>query len=252
MLIYSEERLVPTDVNMLTIKGANNGYYYIHRALYDQAVIINDIYKDDVPMLIKDITNGNETREDVETFMETAPSPIRILGPFLLLVKEELHEFVDMVGAIHVMSGPINLRGLLKYPYEMRNNPTFSLSIREEYELAWDRFFKTTMPFSVDAYSPVGGYRPMNGTDTVTVPTTGDAELSNIGDDGEEYADPLEALLFGAGDDIFDIPLDEPEEEPVKAAVEPEPEPVVQKAEPEPKPAPAKKIVTGIDALLAM
>ena len=106
MLIYSEQRLVPTDVNMLVIRGKEEGYFYIHRSLYDQAVIINDIYKDTPELLRKAITGSEDTRDDVELFMSNAPSPINMLGPYLLLVKEQLEDFVDMVGAIHVMSGP--------------------------------------------------------------------------------------------------------------------------------------------------
>ena len=256
MLIYSEQRLVPTDINMLTIAAKSAGYFYIHRALYDQAVIINDIYGDDIPQLIQAVSGKEETRDDVELFLEKAPSPIHIFGPFLLLVKQELTDFVDMVGAIHVMSGPINLRRMLKFPFEMRNNPTFSLSIREEYELAWDRFFKTTMPFGTEIVpvAPQQSFMPMNGTATVTVPTQ-EEELSSVGEDGVEYADPLEALLFGSGDDLFDMPDDFGEEEEdadKEEAVAPAPAPVVV-PEPAPVPAPApkpeKKIVTGLDAL---
>lgn len=211
MLIYSEQRLVPTDVNMLVIRGKGDGYFYIHRSLYDQAVIINDIYKDTPDLLRKAITGSDESRDDVDLFMESAPSPINMLGPYLLLVKEPLEEFVDMVGAIHVMSGPINLRGMLRFPIEMRNNPSFSLSIKEEYELAWNRFFMTTMPFGEQQYTPAP-IQPMNGTATVTVPTEED-ELSNVGADGVAYADPLEALLFAPDEDIFNMPKTEGEEE---------------------------------------
>lgn len=211
MLIYSEQRLVPTDVNMLVIRGKEEGYFYIHRSLYDQAVIINDIYKDTPELLRKAITGSEDTRGDVELFMSNAPSPINMLGPYLLLVKEQLEDFVDMVGAIHVMSGPINLRGMLRFPIEMRNNPSFSLSIKEEYELAWNRFFMTTMPFDEQQYV-APAIQPMNGTATVTVPT-GEDELTNVGADGVEYADPLEALLFAPDEDIFKMPSTEEEEE---------------------------------------
>lgn len=255
MLIYSEQRLVPTDVNMLVLRGDAEGFYYIHRALYDQAVIINDIYKDCPERLVEAITGQTETRPDVDYFMENAPSPISILGPFLLLVKQELTEFVDMVGAIHVMSGPINLRNMLRYPVEMRNTPTFSLTIKEEYELAWDRFFKTTMPFGEQVYQPqMTTVAPMNGTATTTVPTEPEEVLTNVGASGQVYEDPLEALLFDCGDDIFDMPKKDTEEEkptapvtpaPSPAPIAPAPEPV---KEPEPE-QPVKKPKNGLDIL---
>lgn len=231
MLIYSEQRLVPTDVNMMVLAGMG-GYFYIHRALYDQAVVLDDIYCDDHELLIKAVTNREETRPDVEKFFEEVPRPINIFAPYLLLVKEEITDIIDMIGAIHAMSGPINLRRMLKVPFEMRNNPSFSLSIRDEYQLAWDRFFLNTTSYEDmmnGAVAVASNARvPMNGTNTTTEPVEG--ELSNVGDDGVEYADPLEALLYGCSDDIFD--LDEEDEEEESESVE-TPVPV-----PEPEPAP--------------
>ena len=168
MLIYSEERVVPTDVNMMVLSTPQGGYLYVHRALYDQAVVIDDIYQDELEVLIEALTGKREARKDVITFMENTPRPISILGPFLLLVKGELENYVDMVGAIHAMSGPINFRKLLKIPFEMRNTPSFSLSIKEEYSIAWDRFFMTTMPFGAEMVAPTN-YGPLSGTATQTV-----------------------------------------------------------------------------------
>lgn len=211
MLIYSKERLVPTDVNMMVIAGMN-GYFYVHRTLYDQAVILDDIYCDDHALLIKAVTNQEETRDDVEEFFATVPRPINIFAPYLLLVKEQITNIVDMIGAIHAMSGPINLRKMLKVPFEMRNTPSFSLSIRDEYQLAWDRFCMNTMPFaSIGMITAPHQPMPMNGTMTETAPV--DGELTNVGDDGNEYADPLEALLYGASDDIFDLDDEDEEDE---------------------------------------
>lgn len=262
MLIYSESRLVPTDVNMMTIRAKDNiGYFYIHRSLYDQAVVIDDIYGEAPEKLREALTGKDATREDLAVFEEKAPKPIAILSNFLLLVDAPLDTFEDMVGAIHVMSGPVNLRNMLKFSFEMRNTPHFSLSIREEYQLAWDRFFQNTMPYSNDMFFHKD-VAPMNGTQTVTTPV--EDGLSNIGDDGQVYADPLEALLFGADDDIFDIPEEDEDDTVASEAAdaymaaetliaataptyvpEPEPAPVT-----EPEPAPVARQKTGIDALL--
>lgn len=259
MLIYSEERLVPTDVNMMTIRAKDNvGYFYVHRSLYDQAVVIDDIYSDTPEMLRKQITGKEDSREDLAIYEEKAPKPLSILSAFLLLVEQPLENFEDMVGAIHVMSGPLHFRNMLKIPIEMRNTPSFSLSIREEYQLAWDRFFQNTMPYSDDMFFR-RDTAPMNGTMTTTEPVEG--ELTNIGDDGVEYGDPLSALLLGAGDDIWDS-LDEDEEstEPAPApapipAPAPAPAPIPEPAsapapEPEPEPEPVVEEHSGIAALL--
>lgn len=255
MLIYSEQRLVPTDVNMMVIAGMN-GFFYVHRALYDQAVILDDIYSEEHELLIKAITNSTESRADVDRFFTEVPRPLNIFAPFLLLVKEEIEDIVDMIGAIHAMSGPINLRKMLKVPFDMRNTPSFSLSIRDEYQLAWDRFFMNTMPYGqeIQSYAPTSNSAPMNGTNTVTEPVQG--ELSNIGDDGVEYDDPLEALLFGCSDDIFDVDDDDEDEDDTEAKSEdviPEqkawssPEEATPVSSPAPAPAPAPK--TGLELL---
>lgn len=211
MIIYSENRYVPTDVNMMVIRGKDNeGFLYMHRSLYDQAVIIHDIYSEDFTQLAVALTGKSDMRDDVVMFMDKAPVPVNALGPFLLLIENELESFEDMVGALHVMSGPVNLRKMLKVPFDMRNTPSFSLSIKEEYQLAWDRFFQNAIPYSDDMFLGVGT-RPMNGTNTTTEPAQ--ESLSNIGDDGVEYDDPLSALLFGCSSDIFDVPEEDEEDE---------------------------------------
>lgn len=255
MLIYSKERLVTTDVNMMVIRAKDNdGYFYIHRSLYDQAVILHDIYADERDSLIQLLTGSIGHRADADYFMDNVPSPINMFGAFLLLVKEEITEFVDMVGAIHVMSGPINLRAMIKIPREMRNTPTFSLSIKEEYELAWDRFFMNTMPYSEDMFFRRDA-QPMNGTYTVTEPVEG--ALSNIGDDGVEYTDELEAILFGCDEGIFNMPEEEEEiEDKVPIAVQPAP--VNVNVQPAPvtvqvvqQPAPAEQVTSYVEETVA-
>lgn len=200
MLIYSKDRLVPTDVNMLVLKSRDeeDRYFYIHRSLYDQAVILTDIYGDDKIKLIKDLTGQEQSRDDVDYFWDHTPTPVRIFAPYLLLVKEPLRKFKDMVGAIHVMSGPTNLRGLLKVDVAFRNNPQFSLSISEEYQLAWDRFFLTTMPYGTQmtmqpAMQP--GWMPMNGTATVTAPLDAKHGTAAVDDDDEEVIEVTAANL---------------------------------------------------------
>ena len=262
MLIYSKDRLVPTDVNMMVIRAKDNvGYFYIHRALYDQAVVIHDIYGEDPSNLIKSLTGKEESREDVDYFLENVPTPINIFGPYLLLIKETLSDFEDMVGAIHVMSGPLHLRNMLKIPFEMRNTmPSFSLSIQEEYQLAWDRFFQNTMPYSTDMFHKQE-IQPMNGVQTVTVESESTSEPTGY----EEYGIDADALAFLMDEDPF-AELDEENEEEdttqqsVTTTTESEsesesvPVPVPEtEPEPEPKPEPEKpQKLYGVDALMSL
>lgn len=223
MLIYSENRYISTETNMMIIRAKDNiGYYYVHRGLYDQAVILSDIYKSDYELLCEVLTGKRETRPDVDRFFEELPTPINILGCFLLFVDEELDNLLDMVGAIHVMSNSINFRKVVTLPQEMRANVEFSLSIREEYELPWDRFFKESIPWSADFYTRTAD-NPMNGTVTATAQTSEEEyDEACVGDDGVVYDDPLAALLYGAGDDIFDMPDDFGEEDTAESESEPE------------------------------
>lgn len=215
MLIYSEDRYISTEVNMMIIRAKDNvGYYYIHRSLYDQAVILYDLFGEDPLSLCELITGEKESRQDVEEFITNMPKPINILGCFLLLVGEEVEDPMDRVGAIHVMSGPINFRKWITIPREARSEFEFSLSIREEYQLAWDRFFKESIPFDSNFYhAPAPA--PMNGTATM-VYSEDRGEL--VSPEDAEELDPdailLDALM-NVDDDEWDFdsePDDETEE----------------------------------------
>lgn len=204
MLIYSKNRYISTETNMMIIRGKDedDGYYYIHRGLYDQAVVLYDQFGNDYRKLCEEITGEATSRDDVDLIVSHLPTPINILGCFLLLVDDELESFRDMIGAIHVMSSSVNFRKLMQVPAEVRTNVEFSLSIREEYELPWDRFLKESIPWSSDLFvarAPV----PLNGTATVVEE---EPEFSTVGDDGVDYGNPLDALVLGAGDDVFDNP----------------------------------------------
>lgn len=252
MLIYSENRYISTETNMMIIRARDNiGYYYVHRGLYNQAVILDYKFSDDYLDLCEVITGERKSRPDVDRFVVELPTPINILGCFLLLVEEELEDLLDMVGAIHVMSNSIDYSKYITVPAEMRASVSFSLSIREEYELPWDRFLKESIPWSEDFFTRRDAI-PMSGTLDTPDEVEEEGELSNIGDDGIDYGDPITALLMGCSDDIFDMPTDEEEEE--EEEVEPESvTPVVATApvvtptaETIPEPVPASEIIDTV------
>lgn len=212
MLIYSEERYVSTEVNMMIIRSKDGeGYYYVHRLLYDQAVILHDLYGSKPEELCYILTGVEGMREDVESFLEEAPAPINILGCFLLLVDGIIDEPLDRVGAIHVMSGPVRFRDIIKWPREIRSTMQFSLSIKEEYELAWDRFFKEAIPFDGSLLAH-GGINPLNGTAT-TVYSSDTGEEINPNEEVDPDALLMSILMCEDDDDPFAIPDDEDEEE---------------------------------------
>ena len=226
MLIFSENRYTPTDINMMVIAG-NDGYYYIHRSLYDQAVILHDMYKENISGLVDVLVPDAQITESIHRFTTEIPVPINILGAFLILVKEDITELKDMVGAIHVMSGPLDLRQMITVPIEMRKTIRFSLSITEEYQLAWDRFFTTAIPYGQTVYRE---------DNTVSTNTEGALDEKSGFDAPEEYASAedylndidWDALIdsqeipegFGADDTTKEqtpIPDEEPTPEPVPA-----------------------------------
>ena len=81
--------------------------------------------------------------------MESVPEPLDILAPFLGIITdcEKLDSIDDMCGAISSMSMSVDFRKMFKVPATVRASIKFSLSVREEYRVQWDRFFVETPTF---------------------------------------------------------------------------------------------------------
>jgi hypothetical protein len=143
MLIFSKERLTPPHINMITLKDADNNYYYVHRSLYDQSVILYDVYHERVSSLDTAIS-GTGHKAGADFFLSRAPAPINILGRFLSLIEGEppADDIEVLCGAIHVMSTSLDFRKMLKLDVNLRRSARFSLSIKEEYTILWERFFQ--------------------------------------------------------------------------------------------------------------
>lgn len=187
MIVFHEERIVPTDVNVLVFAGANSsGYFYVHRNLYDQAVVISHLYDEDITKLCEELGGSSEMRDDVEYFYQMTPSPIRALAPFLLLVKENVDNYVDMVGAIHVMSTQFDLLKMISVPESVRASLKFNLRITEEYQLAWDRFIGSSMTYSKPVLlPPYASQISLEGT-----PVSRGSGYNDDDDDDEDLRDP--------------------------------------------------------------
>lgn len=155
MLVVSDKRLVPVQINTTVLQGDDGAYYYLHRDLYDQLTIIWDKYERGdlihlVAAQIKDGMAGVDTWPDnVQTFYNLAPSPLKAAAPFLFLVTgvEQLTSMEDMCGALTVVSMSINLKQFLRVDKSIRAAVTFSLHVREEYRTYWDRFFQENPEF---------------------------------------------------------------------------------------------------------
>jgi hypothetical protein len=146
MLVVSKERYLPVTIN--TIVLAKEGrYYYVHRDVYDQAVVLFDRYQT-LDTLIHEINGSQISSDTVAWFFENAPKPINILAPFLTLVDGEIEKDMEVIcGVLHAITAMINVRNFILKPIEIRKSVSFSLSIKEEYEMAWDRFFMSAIPY---------------------------------------------------------------------------------------------------------
>lgn len=156
MLYCSENRLIPTNINLMVIESDDGMFYYIHRSLYDQAVILSDRFKGkekELMDLIGRYSGTDDVPECVEFFHLVVPEPVNILGYFLALVDgfETMSQDIEVLcGVIHQMSAALNFRSLISIPMEMRAQARFSLSIETEFRLSWDRFFQEALPYDED------------------------------------------------------------------------------------------------------
>lgn len=155
MIVTSEKRYIPTAVNMIVLQGKDGRYYYLHRSLYDQCVVLYDQYMSLLPSFYKMLGFETEHPSVCDTFMEEVPEPVNILGPFLGLVTgcEELDSIEEMCGALSSMSMSVDFRKMFKVPAQIRQSIKFSLSVREEYRIQWDRFFLETPEYDQVQFS---------------------------------------------------------------------------------------------------
>lgn len=156
MLIASKTRYVPVAVNMMTLQGEDGTYYYVHRSLYDRCIALRDTYHSIPKSLYISLGLKAEHPAVCDKFMESMPEPLDILGPYLALIADvdQLESIEDMCGALSVMSMQIDFRKMLKFPAELRSSIKFSLRIKEEYAVEWDRFFQETPTYESIYSSP--------------------------------------------------------------------------------------------------
>lgn len=197
MLYYSDKRFLPSTVNMMVLQDDDSMYYYVHRSLYDQAVILSDRYTKSQGTLAETI-GCNSNKNDIRTFLSTAPKPVNILGYFLALVDVELDDMEEMCGALHVISSGINLREFIKVPAAIRASVAYSLSIKEEYQMAWDRFFQEAISYDdilhpkAPQFFTQGGYAPAPYQVSAPIPVTEVVEEEDDDEDDFDWDAPIE------------------------------------------------------------
>lgn len=224
MIIASKTRYVPTAVNMVILQGEDGMYYYLHRSTYDQCVILRDQYIHLLPSFYKLLGLEEGHPAVCDEFMEKAPEPLDILGPFLSLITgcEELDNMEDMCGALSSMSMTVSFRNMFKVPAAVRQSIKFSLTVREEYRIQWDRFFLETPTLEQVSFVPVPvSERPAASATSQVVLDDDDGELQEVtfvGDgsyDMDDLLGQLDQASAGSGSSGGDSrDEDEDEDEP--------------------------------------
>ena len=182
MLIYSKDKLQnPIGVNTIMLEDKEGHYYFTHRTLYDQAVVVKHTYNSNAPMLLYVLgVEAPAVPEIVQYFTDNAPDPINALGPFLTLITDYNKLPKDMrtlCGVLHVISRQISLLSYLKVDPTLRASVTFSLSITEEFEIDYERFFQESITTHITVASKDAG-------DTVTTAIAEESE------DTDEFDSP--------------------------------------------------------------
>lgn len=241
----------------MVLQDADGDFLYIHRMLYDNAVILEDRYNGDYKKLAEDISPTGDIpseRIDVDYFYRNAPAPVNILAPFLLLCNGTFNNYDDMCGALHVMSNTFNFKKLPEIPKEVRLNAMqFSMSIKEEYRLSWDLFFSKCVPYSDDlilqrgstptqtsSYSaPASAPAPATSSAPASAPAPEDVEtMTIVNADGTKVDVDLDMSFLKNLSSMDDfLPADDKKKE--------------EKA-PTPAPEPEKPKATGMDFLKSM
>lgn len=138
MLVCTKKHLSPSIPNMITLQK-DDYYFYVHRHVYDQAVILSDRYTfDNLKGELKRSTN----KDTINWLFGELPEPLNMLSPFLGLVAEGITQDIEKCcGILTALTSQCNLRKLMTMQRAVRDTVEFTLSIEHEYQLAWDRFF---------------------------------------------------------------------------------------------------------------
>lgn len=142
MITVSDTRYLTTLPNIITLQDEEGVYYYVHKSLYDQAVILEDRYSDAITAL-QDAIGGNKDLVAIKKYIEYAPDTIKILGHFLALMDSDVEDFTDIIGAMDIIASSVNLRNLIKQPKAIRSIVKFDMKFGNTYKDSWDNFFST-------------------------------------------------------------------------------------------------------------
>lgn len=178
MIFYSKERLYPTLINTLVLEDTEGGFWYVHRSVYDSALTLSVKQTADGLLTLIDSSSNSPA---IESWYSAAPEPLNILAPYFGLISEELPACrIDVLaGVMHAITSQIDAYNFIKQPKAIRTTVKMSLSVLNEYQMAWDSFSaQCTKPqfknpeFSGQRYS----YPPMDEAHLVYAHSAGEMQ----------------------------------------------------------------------------
>lgn len=177
MIVASRDRYLPVAVNTMVL-CKDEWYFYLHRDVYDQAVVLADRYEQSLDELAAMIGGHDTNAETMRWFFAYAPRPLHILAPYLRLIEGEIEPDLELVcGVLHVITAMIQVRQFILKPPEIRKSVSFSLTIRAEYEMAWERFFASSVPYDQRGFPMQQVYRDLRTPQSTAPPATETAPL---------------------------------------------------------------------------
>lgn len=158
MIYYSKELIRTWQPNLMLLDLEDDlGHIYVSRNTYDQAVLIADRFNYDVDAVDSKL-GGIKDQEDSVSYMSgILPSPINVLSPFYNTITKEVKLDVDnleqIIGVLSYLSMSFDFNMMLKVPFEVRCNLTFTKSILLNYQSHYEDFNITLQKDSNQYYS---------------------------------------------------------------------------------------------------
>lgn len=172
MIVISEERFYTMNPNIIMLE--NNGkYFYSHRNVYDQAVILNHLYSASPDKVLSTLNPDIKQNDKAYQWLkENLPKPLNILSAFVYLVDTDLGDnYEDYCGALQVITSQISTVNYVKLDKSIRSGLSWSSSIKEEYRMSWDIFFQSSSKTVFTPMKQVEQSTNSSSSENIDVPT---------------------------------------------------------------------------------
>lgn len=152
MILYTKEiPLILTQNLILLDDPAENGYIFVSKATYDQALLLWGRFEGDVNALMLFCKNDPDTWKDVPWIRpamswvkNNAPEPLNMLAPALKYavnlkdVKEEDINAELIYGILHSISQTCDFNAMYTTPSEIRAKVSIPTAILMSYKASWE------------------------------------------------------------------------------------------------------------------